>query len=198
MKLLFSTLLSVLFAAFSADASNPVVEQFINGSGLIVSNNATVYWGASSVFTYDKLAIDGLYTGQPNKAFWSLTATNLLPTVVSNAYTGYTPGTLYWTNVGTAYSSASPYAGGYTVNTNIINPMAWNDVPGWCDGEGLPGQGCITATIGPGTAANTNLVTMVFAPIINGTNAVSYSGNAGGAAVEGVDILNERTIFLRS
>lgn len=183
-------LLSIVFAlaSYAAVASNPIDEKFINGAWLVVSNNVTYTYAQQNRLVYDFNAVGGLYAGQPNRLFWSLAASNMVPTVVSNSTSGYSPGTAYYTNFA-AYDATTPYSGGVVENTNVVNGLAWVDVPGWCDANADAGQGVLTMTIKAGTAANTNTITCTFAPVYWSTNAVNYDGNAGGAAVEANDKL---------
>lgn len=185
MKSLIIALLS--FLVFAANATQPIVEQFINGSGFVVTNNTAYTYGITSMLVYDHNRTAGLYQGSPDRIFWSQTHSNMVPTVVSNAVSGYAPGTLYWTNYAD-YDSASPAAGGIIENTNITFGNAWVDVPAFCNADADQGTAVITVSSEGATASATNIVTFVFAPIFNGTNYVT-SGPNGAAPLEGVEKL---------
>lgn len=189
-----------LGVAFAAQAVTPITEQFINGSGLIVSNNVTLTWNQAKLLVFEDNANGGLYNGLPNRAFWSLTSTNLMPSIASNSVSGFFPGTQYWTNQTVPYTNGATgnyggvptYPGGYVVNTNLVKPRAWSDVPAWCDGVGGVGIGNITVTVAPGEdSACTNVLTLTFVPVVNGTNYVNL-GTPAAAPVEGVDKLTLR------
>lgn len=174
---------------------SPFNEQIINGSGLVVSNNVTYVWNQKSLLVYDKLQSGGIYDGYPAKMFWSLTGTNLVPSIASNSVTGFQPGTQYWTNQTTVFSSYAlssyggigTYPGGFTVSTNILNGQAWVDVPIPANPDGSVVLPTLTVTIAPGTAATTNVYTMIFAPVINGTNAINAGIVTSPTPVQGVD-----------
>ena len=183
MKSILITIAALVLAASSALASNFRAEQFITGSGLLITNQ-TYNYGDPGIAVYDYPAEGGLYNGQPLSIRYSLSSSNLVATIVSNSASGYSPGTLYYTNY-QPYSAASPYAGGMTLNTNVVNGFGWVDVPAWCDSQGNPGQGCLSVTT-IGTVANaTNAITLVFSPVYNGTNNVSWG--VGSVRAAGVD-----------
>ena len=166
MKLFFASLLLVF--ALAANAVQPIAEQFINGSGVIFTNTATIYTnGNSSVVglkVYDNVRYGGLYNGWPSTLFYSQTSSNIMPTVVSNALSGWSPGTLYWTNLST-FSVTNPAAGGIVTNANIIQPTAFVDIPTWVSwGQDA---GALSATIQGDSTAATNKMTFVFRPVFN-------------------------------
>ena len=182
-------------------------EQFINGAGLVLSNNTTLTYGQSSVLVLSPVAQGGTYSGQSQSIFGSLSTYQYMPTIVSNSVSGFQPGDQYWTNLTTAYvpytsssnSGVPTIVGGYVQNTNVTQPMAWVDVPGFSDLYADAGQGCISVTIKPATLQlvgvttakhitdSTNTVTLTFVPVFNNTNAVTYSAVGGTSALEAVD-----------
>jgi len=180
-----------LVAATTVYARNPIVEQFLNGSGLILTNvSATFTNNTASVIglqVFDSVAVGGLYSGRPSQIFYSLTTSNRLPTVVSNATSGFSPGDFYWTNYST-YTSTNPRAGGMIVNTNITKPAAWREVPAWPDADANEGVGVLTVTSQADAATVTNKLTLVFRPVYNGLFGVTKGSDAA-ASTEGVDKL---------
>jgi hypothetical protein len=180
MKKLLISLLSVV--ALSASATQPVLNQFINGSGLVITNGITYTYNSTNMEVFGPLRYGGVYQGQPEIKFWSNATTNMVPTVVSNAVSGYAPGTLYWTNYA-LYSSATPATGGLIVNTNAKNGKAWVDVPVFCNGNGDVSQATLTVTTRADTAAQTNTLTMIFAPVYNDGCPVTANSAAGAAYV---------------
>jgi hypothetical protein len=206
MKKTLISLALALTCALSAVAVTPISETFINGSWLVLSNNTTLYQTNQSKFlVLDRPASGGLYNGIVQRAFWALTSTNMVPAWASNATTGFFPGTPYFTNQTIPFTNGSygsivgtpTIFGGFVVNTNVTNPLAWEDVPLWTKNDGGIGEGAITVVLLPPTdslAANqmqlSNTVTCVFVPVYSGTNAVNASGANGSLSmVEGVDKL---------
>lgn len=205
MKKLIASLALALTASVAL-ATTPITEQFINGSYLVVSNNTTLYHtNQTSFLVFNQPVSGGLYNGMVISAYWANTQTNLQPSWASNSVSGFSPGTPYFETNQTipftngaygTYGGVPTRFGGFVVNTNITNPMAWNDVPAWTKNDGGVGEGCLSVVIAPpwdntkaSHMANTNTFNFVFTPVYDGTNAVLNGGGAAQAMTEGVDKL---------
>ena len=158
-----------VLGAVSAFALSPANEQFLTGYGVVVSNNVTVVWNQANVPAFDPPQLGGAYSGQPSKLFYSLTSSNMAPTVVSNSTSGFSPGTLYWTNNG-VFSSTAPLTGGIVINTNVTQPVAWSDVAAWPNVNGDVSQAALNVTAASFNGTATNTMSFTFAGVANGTN----------------------------
>lgn len=175
MKKLFSivSLCTLLALPMLAASGNWQTADFINGQSLVISNNQTLLYGATNVFT-----IDLGYVGR-----WSFASSNFVPTT-GESRTNYVPSSWFWTNA-TTFQSTNALAGGYSTSTTMLNGPAWGDVGFYTDGNGAVPPAVITVSIiGQGSraadvaGAPTNTMTVVFAKVPDGTNVVTSGSQA--------------------
>ncbi len=143
-----------------------LTQPFINGQFLIITNGyAMEFLNQSNVF----------YIDNKNLGRYAFANTNLVPTVGA-AGTNFNPQVYYWTN-NQAYVQSNGLAGGWTTNSQTINPPAIIDVLGIIDANGEPSASAIISTTvygissrGYQAGAPTNTLTYTFTKSGDGVN----------------------------